>query len=356
MASHHDRTIVIVGAGIAGLHAARSLRAAGLEVVVLEARDRLGGRVETAWVDGVAFDLGPTWFWPGENRVAALVTELGLDTFDDWTAGDAIVAADGASRRMAGPVTPPAFRFAGGVSALVDGLAADLPPGTIRLDTPARRVSLADGGLSVDLGDESIRAGGVVVAIPPAIAVSQGLITEAEVGPETLPVAAATPTWMGTTAKAVAIYDTAFWREDGLSGTAVDHGGPLQEIHDLTGPQPDGSPAALFGFAPIMSGEPPSADAVAAQLGRLFGPAGASPNQVLVRSWPHEQWTAGGPANNRYDLYGSNALTRPHADGRLVLASTETGTVAPGHIEGALQAAERAVDAMIASIGATPGT
>ncbi len=343
--------VAIVGAGIAGLAVARSLTAAGLHVVVLEARDRLGGRVETVRVDGGPIDLGPTWFWPGESRVAALATELELAVFDDWTAGDAVVAAQGGLRRVPGPVTPPAFRFSGGVGALVDGMAAGLPDGIVRLDTPVRRVSVAGDQLAIELDDESLRAGAVVVAIPPAVAAAQGLLTEAELGSEALRVAAATPTWMGTTAKVVAVYDTPFWRDGGLSGTAVDQdGGPLQEIHDLSGP--DGSPAALFGFAPVLPGqEPPVADAVAAQLARLFGPAAASPRHLIVRSWPHEQWTTGGPANNRYDLYGAAPLTQAHADGRLILASTETGTTAPGHIEGALQAAERAVELSTRSAG-----
>jgi polyamine oxidase len=54
-------TVLIVGAGFAGLGAARALSEAGFDVIVVESRDRLGGRATTVTVDGYALDLGPSW-------------------------------------------------------------------------------------------------------------------------------------------------------------------------------------------------------------------------------------------------------------------------------------------------------
>ena len=87
--------IAIVGAGLAGLHAARLLRAAGIDVVVLEARDRIGGRILTAGADGRpaddGVDLGPSWYWPRMQPVMAeLVASLGLAAFPQHDAGDVI--------------------------------------------------------------------------------------------------------------------------------------------------------------------------------------------------------------------------------------------------------------------------
>ena len=60
--------VAIVGGGLAGLHAARLLHAAGVDFVLIEARDRLGGRILTADAAGLpceeGFDLGPSWYWP----------------------------------------------------------------------------------------------------------------------------------------------------------------------------------------------------------------------------------------------------------------------------------------------------
>ena len=88
--------VVVVGAGLAGLTAARRLTAAGRRVVVLEARDRVGGRTVSApLAGGHVADLGGTWIGPTQNAVAALADELGLETFAQFDEGDNVYYADG---------------------------------------------------------------------------------------------------------------------------------------------------------------------------------------------------------------------------------------------------------------------
>ena len=71
--------VVVVGAGIAGLAAASRLRRAGIGCVVLEARDRIGGRLHTIDLAGVPVDLGGSWIHhPIGNPIAALCDELGI--------------------------------------------------------------------------------------------------------------------------------------------------------------------------------------------------------------------------------------------------------------------------------------
>jgi monoamine oxidase len=80
--------VVVVGAGISGLIAARDVIAAGHSVLVLEASHRVGGRLFTRFLpDGTAFDLGGQWLGPGMPRVSALVEELGLATFAQDNSG-----------------------------------------------------------------------------------------------------------------------------------------------------------------------------------------------------------------------------------------------------------------------------
>ena len=71
---------LVVGAGLAGLIAARALDAAGLSVAVLEARDRVGGRTWVRSVDGCAFDMGGAYVGMEQKRVLTLAAELGLHT------------------------------------------------------------------------------------------------------------------------------------------------------------------------------------------------------------------------------------------------------------------------------------
>ena len=70
--------VIVVGAGLSGLVCARRLREAGKSVVVLEARDRIGGRMHSIPFAGTTIDLGAQWMSVGQPRVAALAAELGI--------------------------------------------------------------------------------------------------------------------------------------------------------------------------------------------------------------------------------------------------------------------------------------
>jgi monoamine oxidase len=90
--------VIVVGAGVAGLTAADALAAAGREVLVLEARNRIGGRTWTAGLGdgGPPVDLGASWIHgPVGNPVACLARRFGLGRHNDgqWGTGMAAFAA-----------------------------------------------------------------------------------------------------------------------------------------------------------------------------------------------------------------------------------------------------------------------
>src|SRR6266545_7731977 len=88
--------VVIIGAGLAGLAAARTLDAAGVDATVIEARDRVGGRaLSVAEAPGLVIDHGGQWVGPTQDRVLALIDELGLTTFPTFTDGDNLQSVGG---------------------------------------------------------------------------------------------------------------------------------------------------------------------------------------------------------------------------------------------------------------------
>lgn len=333
------KDVVVIGAGISGLAVADQLIRSGQSVTVLEARARTGGRLL-----GSPLDLGASWFWPGEQRVLALTERLRIHTFEQYRAGDAVIDdLAGVQRYEGNPIDVPAHRIVGGTAALAMALTEQLPPGTVQFEQPVHEIT---SDLTVTARDQVWQAGHVVLAIPPALAI-HSISLPTQLPQELIDVAARTPVWMGDSVKVVILFDEPFWRGDGLAGAGMSRRGPLAEIHDMSGP--GGEPAALFGFARAASMHAGIEDDIREQLIRMFGPQAAMPTQVLIQDWSREQWTTppstGQPPN--YAMFGSPVYQQPAMAGRLHWSATETATTYAGHIEGALEAAERTVAAIL---------
>ena len=103
MSERLDCDVCIVGAGYAGLTAAWRLGQAGKSVVVLEARDRVGGRIWTQRLaDGSPVDRGGGWLGPRHAAIFALAGEMGVGTYKTWVAGAHLLVGEGRTRRYTG--------------------------------------------------------------------------------------------------------------------------------------------------------------------------------------------------------------------------------------------------------------
>jgi monoamine oxidase len=123
--------VAVVGGGLSGLSAARRLRERGRTVVVVEARDRVGGKMRTDVVGGHHADLGAHWIGPTQDRVAALARELGVRTEPQPLAGRAVLVSRGRRRTFRGSIPP-----------LSPLSIAELGIAQLRLDRLRRKVSV----------------------------------------------------------------------------------------------------------------------------------------------------------------------------------------------------------------------
>ena len=126
------RDVLIIGAGAAGTTAANDLRKAGLSVAVLEARDRVGGRLWTDVIEGAMLEIGGQWVSPDQDALKDTIAELGLETYSRYREGDSVyVGPDGQVHRFTGemfPVSEATETVIADITERLDAMVAEIDP------------------------------------------------------------------------------------------------------------------------------------------------------------------------------------------------------------------------------------
>lgn len=325
------KRLIIIGAGLSGLYAAYLLQN-HFEIVILEARDRIGGRI-LGTPDGG--DLGPTWVWSHHKATLELSHELGLTLFPQFTNGYALYDGVGGIERFNAPPSIPSARFSDGISSLTDALYRKLHTVKFHFNTPVKNLIDSGNEIMLQSSQASFHAEIVISTLPPRL-VADLSFTPA-LSPLILSQLNRTPTWMGNSAKALITYDHAFWREDGLSGFAISHHGALAEIHDASQPnQP-----ALFGFFHTQQCVDNAHSVIIDQLTRLFGLKASHPLRIDLKDWKKDPYSSSVLDQKGLSEHPHYGLNISAFDEKFHCIGTETSFIEGGYLEGALQSASK---------------
>lgn len=351
---------LIIGGGIAGVYCAWRLAKQNKPFLLLEAQNRLGGRIlsqklNAADSDGaaqLAFDLGPTWYWPHQTKIQHLIDQLQLTRFEQYTHGDAIyqMQPDQTPVRSSGAGAMLSYRVVGGMGAIIHALADVIDQHSIKRSQWVHTIEHDEQQwlvTAVHQHHEHVYcAKNLFLALPPRM-ITKYLTPENYMSARLIGSLNNQQTWMSAQAKFVAIYDKPFWREKGLAGQAFSRIGPMVEIHDASASDSHGF--ALFGFIGIpFSTRTKLAKGVlekscVEQLGSLFGDQALHPNLSYLLDWAENPWIASAQdslepprhpefqwAKHKPELLGLN----------LYLAGSEFAEQEAGYIEGALNSVD----------------
>ena len=332
--------IIIVGAGLSGLLLAYRLKNANIPFRVLEARERIGGRIHTvSGANETPVEMGATWFHQEHRHFLHLLSELDIPFYQQFMDGSAFFQAHAGvpAESFIMPDQTPSYRISGGTFELIKNLESRLDRESIFLDQPVEKIDFFDDEVRIT-ARETFVAQKVILALPPKL--WQETIRFSPDLPEpVMQIAGETQTWMEESIKVGVIYNEPFWRKNHQSGTLFSNVGPMTELYDHSNEEV--SRFALCGFLHSRFRSLAPAErkrSVIQQLVASFGKQASEALEYLELDWSLEVHTSGSlrrplfPHQNN----GNEAFQNALFDNRLFFAGTEVSPYHGGYMEGAV--------------------
>ena len=334
--------VIIVGGGLSGLTLAYLLSKKQIKFSLIEASERLGGRIQThKGIMNTPLELGATWFSDMHPNLLSLIKELGLQKYPQFSKGISLFQTNSFEPPQEFSVPqgdPPSYRLAGGTQMLTDTLIQKTLFESIHLNSSVSGIKDLGNVLEVGVSDGKKHYGKqVFLCLPPQL-VAHGITFSPELPQVLCQIMPEVQTWMAGSIKFVLEYASPFWREKGFSGMLYSHTGIISEMYDHTNFEQN-----KFGFTGFLNAGANSyaqelrKELVLGQLKDLLGEESSIPLAYLDKVWTDKFISGGNQLIPRaHQNNGHPIFNQGYMGDKLFFGATETSTQSPGYMEGAV--------------------
>ncbi len=334
--------VIIIGAGLSGLSTAYQLKKAGIHFKILEAQNRLGGRIQTIrGKQNTHMEMGATWFSKEHVHLTKLLSELNIGYFEQFTEGIALfetMSFEPPQQYFVPANSHSAYRIKGGSISIIDELNNLIGKENIVLNTEVIGIVEEDHKIKIsDSLNNHFFCNYLIIALPPKLAINTLEFTP-KLPPGLKEVMMKTQTWMSGSIKFSVEYKKPFWKDNGFSGSVYSQSGLATEIYDHC--NFENSKFALKGFLNVSANhytQKERKEKVIAQLIRYFGQEVENFESYNDKIWndkyiqPKEDTFLPPHFNNGHSIYEDSYM-----NGKLLFTGTETSKTFSGYMEAAV--------------------
>lgn len=345
-----ESDITIIGGGLTGLAIAYYLRETNKSVSIVEARERLGGRIHTYYKKGFpSKEMGATWLGKSHVYLIRLLQELNINVFIQELGNTAIYEPISTSPHQLVSLPPnndPSYRIEGGTSQLIEKLASQLNKEQIHTGQIVKSIEENKEGISIKCNNINFQSSIVISTLPPYL-FTKTISTSPELPTDVIKVANKTHTWMGESIKVALSYVKPFWKERNTSGTIFSNVGPIPEMYDHS--NIEGTSFALKGFlngSYFSVSKEKRLEIILRQLNKYYGSVANDYLEYKETVWRKEPFTFAEynthilpHENNGHPIY-----TKKYLGGKLLIGGSETANQFPGYMEGAIRSAKYIIE------------
>ena len=338
-----NQKILILGAGLSGLVIGYRLKKAGIPFLILEARDRIGGRIHTKESEDQApVDMGATWLGNQHRNLMELIEELDVKYFSQYMEGISFFQplSTSPAQEINLPFQPPSYRISGGSSFLINSLKKYIGIENILLNETIKSIEFLEKSILVK-GENEHKCSKVVLALPPKLW-SNNIKFNPPLPFELENTALTTQTWMEEAIKVAITYKKPFWRINNQSGTLFSNNGPITELYDHCNAEEN--KYALCGFINSDYRKLNYDQRKKLSIHHLADVFGYEANEYTEYNeliWKNERHTS---TTNPESLYphqnnGNSIYRKSYFKNRLFISSSEASEIHSGFMEGAVSSA-----------------